>query len=69
MDDDGIDEIPFEFTWYCENDFGGGCVSRTGQNLDESLIVNETVLSIPAGYLPIGELLEQVQDYFFIFRH
>lgn len=60
VDDDGLDEIPFEFSWYCDTESGGVCVSQMGQNLDETLIMNETMLAIPAGYLPIGKLLPHV---------
>lgn len=55
VDDDGLDDVPFEFSWYCETESGGVCVSQMGQDLDESLVMNESMLAIPAGYLPIGE--------------
>ena len=58
VDEDDLD-LSFEFSWYCENGSGGTCLSRTGETLLEmSPSVNEAVLSVPAGSLPVGKPVE-----------
>lgn len=57
MDEDNLHDEPFEFGWFCENSSGGACVSRTGEALLELASgVDEAILYIAAGSLPIGEL-------------
>lgn len=55
VDEDDLD-TDFDFHWYCEDNAGGACVSRTGETLQLSSFVGEAVLSLPAGSLPAGEL-------------
>lgn len=64
VDEDNIEDDPFEFGWYCENSSGGACLSRTGEALfDLASGAHEAVLSIPAGSLPIGKLVENPEPY------
>lgn len=59
VDEDTIDDEPFEFGWYCENSAGGACLSRNGEALlDLASSASEAALYIPAGSLPIGKLRE-----------
>ena len=55
VDEDDVD-IDFDFRWSCEDDAGGMCVSRTGETLELSAFMGATVLFLPAGSLPAGEL-------------
>lgn len=57
MDEDNLHDEPFEFGWFCENTSGGACVSRTGEALlGLASGVDEAILYIAAGSIPIGEL-------------
>ena len=56
VDDDDVD-INFDFRWYCEDSAGGTCVSRTGETLELSAFMGATVMFLPAGSLPAGELV------------
>lgn len=59
VDEDDLDDDSFEFSWDCENGSGDPCFSRAGDSLlGLASSVSEAVLSIPAGSLPIGELLQ-----------
>ena len=56
MDEDALNDVSFEYSWHCENVSGGTCLSRTGAMLLEMpSSVNEAVLSVSAGSLPIGK--------------
>ncbi len=56
LDEDGVDDVSFAFSWYCDNGSGGACLSPTGENLLETYTsTNEAVLHVPAGSLPIGK--------------
>ncbi|CAM9572666.1 unnamed protein product [Scytosiphon promiscuus] len=52
VDLDEIRELAFDYTWHCENDYGGECVSTAGDSLD--MLSDAAELSIAAGSLPIG---------------
>ncbi|CAM9843656.1 unnamed protein product, partial [Ectocarpus sp. 4 AP-2014] len=54
VDTDGIDIIPFAYTWHCESESGGACVSRAGDILDLSAFVEGANLSIPPESFPSG---------------
>ncbi|CAM9181833.1 unnamed protein product, partial [Ectocarpus sp. 8 AP-2014] len=52
VDTDGVDIIPFAYTWHCESESGGACVSRAGDILDLSAFVEGAILSIPPESFP-----------------
>lgn len=54
VDLDEISEQPLDFTWRCESDLGGDCLSPMGDSLDMSSSANDAKLSIAAGSLPVG---------------
>ncbi|CAM9196214.1 unnamed protein product, partial [Ectocarpus sp. 8 AP-2014] len=54
VDTDGVDTIPFNYTWHCESESGGACVSMAGEVLDLSGFAAGAMLSIPPGSLPSG---------------
>lgn len=56
VDDDDIDILPFVFSWRCEDDTAAGCIAANGDVLETQNFANESLLSLPAGALPIGEL-------------
>lgn len=59
VDEDDVDDDPFEFAWYCDNGSGGACLSRAGEPvLGLASSTQEAALYIPAGALPVGKLLE-----------
>ncbi|CAM9106341.1 unnamed protein product [Ectocarpus fasciculatus] len=51
---DGIDIIPFAYTWHCESESGGTCVSRAGDMLDLSAFADGAILSVPPESFPSG---------------
>eukprot|EP00903_Cladosiphon_okamuranus_P011441 g10779.t1 len=55
LDEDNMDDEPFEFGWYCESSSGGVCLSRTGEALlDPASSTHEASLFVPAGSFPVG---------------
>ncbi|CAM9632430.1 unnamed protein product [Ectocarpus sp. 6 AP-2014] len=54
VDTDGVETIPFNYTWHCESESEGACVSMAGEVLDLSGFAAGAMLSIPPGSLPSG---------------
>ncbi|CAM9477526.1 unnamed protein product, partial [Ectocarpus sp. 8 AP-2014] len=54
VDTDGVEFVPFDYTWHCEREFGRACVSMAGEVLDLSAFAAGAMLSLPPGSLPSG---------------
>ena len=54
-DEDGLDTLPFDFNWTCEDDFGAACVSQAGTVLDVASFATDELLTLPKETLPAGE--------------
>ncbi|CAM9609633.1 unnamed protein product, partial [Ectocarpus fasciculatus] len=54
VDDDQVDQLPFEFRWNCTDDAGADCQSRSATSLDVDSFASGGLLIVPAGTLPIG---------------
>lgn len=54
-DEDSLDTLSFEFSWSCEDEYGGTCVSQLGVALDISAFSSGELLTLPAETLPTGK--------------
>ncbi|CAM9100098.1 unnamed protein product [Ectocarpus sp. 8 AP-2014] len=54
VDDDQVDQLPFEFRWNCTDEAGAVCQSRSAASLDFDSFASGGLLIVPADTLPIG---------------